>query len=69
MLAFEHLSASYGKNKILEDVCFPLIPHKITAIIGKNGSGKSTLVSCLNQELSYTGEILYSGQNLSLIHI
>ena len=48
MLAFEHLSASYGKNKILEDVCFPLIPHKITAIIGKNGSGKSTLVSCLN---------------------
>lgn len=67
MMTFERLSASYGKNKILEDVCFPLIPHKITAVIGKNGSGKSTLVSCLNQELSYTGEILYSGQNLALM--
>ena len=35
MMTFERLSASYGKNKILEDVCFPLIPHKITAVIGK----------------------------------
>ena len=69
MLAFEHLSASYGKNKILDVFCFPLISHKITAIIGKNGSGKSTLVSCLNQELAYTGEILYSGQNLALMAV
>ncbi|HIZ21035.1 MAG TPA: ABC transporter ATP-binding protein [Firmicutes bacterium] len=67
MLNFRRLSAAYGKRSILEEVSFPVVPHKITAVIGKNGCGKSTLFSCLNQERPYTGEIAYSDRSLALM--
>lgn len=65
MLSFENLTAGYRAKPVLERVSFGLIPHTITAVLGKNGSGKSTLVSCINQELRYTGEICFSGQNIA----
>lgn len=65
MLSFENLTAGYRAEPVLERVSFRLIPHTITAVLGKNGSGKSTLVSCINQELHYTGEICFFGQNIA----
>ena len=65
MLSFENLTAGYRAEPVLERVSFRLIPHTITAVLGKNGSGKSTLVSCINQELRYRGEICFSGQNIA----
>lgn len=67
MLSFENLTAGYRAEPVLERVSFRLIPHTITAVLGKNGSGKSTLVSCINQELRYRGEICFSGQNIALL--
>ncbi len=67
MLSFESLQAGYGKRRVLSDVSFRLIPHTVTAVLGKNGSGKSTLVSCINQELCYTGKIEFSSQNIALL--
>lgn len=66
MLCFHQVCASYGKNQVLDHIDFSLAPHKLTAVVGKNGSGKSTLVSCINQELPYTGEISFSDRNLAV---
>lgn len=67
MLTIQNLRVSYGRREVLNNVSFSLTPHKLTAVIGKNGCGKSTLVGCVNQMLPYTGEISWSGQNLSLM--
>ena len=65
MLNFHQVSASYGKRQVLARVDFSLAPHKIPAVLGHTGSGKSTLVSCVNQELPYTGSITYAGRDLA----
>lgn len=67
MLEIKNLSAVIDKKQILTDISLKLIPHTLTAVIGKNGCGKSTLVSCINQRTSYMGEILFSGRNVSLM--
>lgn len=67
MLHVKNLSASYGRTAILQDVSFQLRPHTFTAVVGRNGCGKSTLVSCINQQLRYTGEIAFGDKNLALM--
>ncbi|MDD2956846.1 MAG: ABC transporter ATP-binding protein [Oscillospiraceae bacterium] len=67
MLSFENLRAGYGEKNVLLGVDFRLAPHTITAVVGKNGSGKSTLVSCVNQEIGYTGRICFGDQNIALL--
>lgn len=68
MLKVENLSVSYRGTPILENVGFSLKPHTMTAVLGKNGSGKSTLVSCLNQQVRYTGKIFYADYNIALMN-
>ncbi len=48
MLEFSHVSAGYGRIRILEDICVSFPKGAITTILGPNGCGKSTLVQCLN---------------------
>ena len=43
-LSVEHLSASYGSEKVLDDVSVDFLIGEIHALLGPNGSGKSTLV-------------------------
>lgn len=67
MLQVKNLCAAHGKNQILQNVSFQLRPHTFTAVVGRNGCGKSTLVSCINQQLRYTGEITFGDRNLALL--
>lgn len=67
MLKIEQLCASYHNNKILDHISLSLTPHTFTAVLGKNGCGKSTLVSCINQQIRYTGKISYGDQNIALM--
>ena len=67
MLIFHNVSLRLGDHPILEDVSFSLRPHRLTALVGRNGSGKSSLLSCVNQQFSYTGEILEGEKNLALL--
>lgn len=67
MLEFCDLSVSYDKKTVLEKICFQLREHRLTALLGRNGSGKSTLVSALNQQISYTGQILLQGQDVAVM--
>jgi branched-chain amino acid transport system ATP-binding protein len=45
MLAFEHVTKSFGAHKAVDDASLVMMPGKITSIIGPNGAGKSTLVN------------------------
>lgn len=67
MLEIRSLNVKIRKKTILNDINIKLVPHTLTAIIGKNGSGKSTLVSCINQRISYTGELFFQGRNICLM--
>ena len=67
MLELHNVSVTIGKKPILQDVSCQIRPHRLTALVGRNGSGKSTLLACVNQLISYTGEILEGEKNLALI--
>ena len=67
MLSLRNISLRLGDRRILEDVSFTLRPHRLTALVGRNGSGKSTLLACVNQQVTYTGEILEGEKNMALL--
>ena len=51
MLRAEHLSFSYGNNKIFSDISFCVENGECLVIRGENGSGKSTLLEVLTGHL------------------
>ena len=64
ILTVQHLSASYRKNKVLDDVNFELKPGTMTSIVGPNGAGKSTLLKVmLELHPMITGNVLFFGKN------
>ncbi len=65
MLELRNLCASYGSRRILSELSLCLPRGGVTVLLGRNGAGKSTLVSCINQRVPYTGQILWDGADLS----
>lgn len=63
ILELKHLSKSYGKKVVLDDINL-VIPHgKIVGLLGQNGAGKSTIIKLINDLLTPTsGEILFEGK-------
>jgi ABC-type multidrug transport system fused ATPase/permease subunit len=47
LVEFDHVSFAYGKDPVLDDVCFTLRRDQITALIGSSGAGKSTILALL----------------------
>lgn len=54
-IEIKNLSKSYGKHRVLKDVCLSAAAGTCIGILGTNGSGKSTLLSILAGTLSRTG--------------
>ena len=64
-ICINHLSAGYGKRRILKDVSISFASHQLTGIIGPNGSGKSTLLKCIYRVLKpESGDISIGDKNL-----
>ena len=47
MLEVDHITFSYGRHKVLDDVTFDVAPGEIVAVTGANGAGKTTLLRLL----------------------
>lgn len=68
MLTVEHLSFSFPKRIILEQVSFRLRPGTITCLLGGNGSGKTTLFNLITGFLRpRTGAIHYGETEITRI--
>ena len=62
MIDVEHLSKSFGKNLVLDDISEHIEEGEKVVIIGPSGSGKSTFLRCLNLlELPTSGTITFGG--------
>lgn len=48
MIQFEHVSKSYGKTKILEDLNFTIPDGQFVVLIGPSGCGKTTTMKMIN---------------------
>ena len=48
VLEVNHISKSFGKTPVLQDISFSLEEGQALSIIGSSGSGKTTLLRCLN---------------------
>ena len=55
MFQIEHISKSYGKKQVLNDVSFPVPEGCAIGILGVNGSGKSTIAKHMNAILLPSG--------------
>jgi peptide/nickel transport system ATP-binding protein len=65
VLTIGRLSASYGSNRVLEDVALAVSANSCVAIVGESGSGKTTLARCVTGlHTSWQGEIAFRGQRL-----
>lgn len=65
ILQVEHLSKSFGNNRVLEDIDFSVEKGDVISIIGASGSGKSTLLRCINLlETPSSGQIFYRGSSV-----
>ena len=60
----------YGSYVVQKDLNFTINRQDVFIIMGPSGCGKSTLLRVLVGLLQPTkGQVLYRGQDLSLIHI
>ncbi len=65
ILKVDHLSASYGGIRAIDDISFEIKRGEIVAMLGANGAGKSTLLKCLSGEHKRSaGDIVFDGQPL-----
>jgi iron complex transport system ATP-binding protein len=64
----QRVGIAYGRNVVVEDITFQVMPGEMVGLIGPNGSGKSTIIKALSRVIHpYSGKILLDGKNISEI--
>lgn len=59
MFQIEHISKSYGKKQVLNNISFVVPDGSAIGILGANGSGKSTLLSCIAKKYSAGSKVRF----------
>ena len=66
MIAVNHLTKSFGKHVVLEDITERIEDGEKVVIIGPSGSGKSTFLRCLNLlETPTSGQVFFDDVELT----
>ena len=66
MLELRHISAGYGKTRILQDISLVIPDKALTILVGPNGSGKSTLLKTIAGIIhTDAGEVDLDGNRLT----
>lgn len=61
----KHVYKSFGKEKVLNDICLRVHFGSVVGIVGSNGSGKTVLMKCMCGFLQPdSGEIWVSGKHI-----
>jgi iron complex transport system ATP-binding protein len=67
-LEVQSLGLAYGRNVVVEDLTFQVMPGEMVGLIGPNGSGKSTIIKALSRVISpFSGQIFLDGKDISQI--
>ena len=66
MLRFDHVSLSYGSQKILNDLCFEIEEGQFAVLIGPSGCGKTTTLKMINRLVQPdTGKIYLNEEDIT----
>lgn len=66
MLEVDHISASYGSVRALEQASLRIQQQEIVCLLGSNGAGKTTMLNCISGVLPLAaGHIRFEGQDLA----
>lgn len=64
VIEFKHVSKTYGKRKVLDDLSFTVEEGEVYGLIGKNGAGKTTAIRILLGLASAdAGEVFINGKS------
>jgi len=67
-LEVQRLGLAYGRNVVMRDLTFQVMPGEMVGLIGPNGSGKSTIIKALSRVISpSSGQIFLDGKDISQI--
>jgi len=64
LFSVEHISFSYGKRPVLQDISLEIAKGERIAIVGKNGAGKSTLAKAFCQFIQTEGNYSWQGKDI-----
>jgi len=67
-LEVQSLGLAYGRNVVIRDLTFQVMPGEMVGLVGPNGSGKSTIIKAISRIISpYSGQIFLDGKDVSKI--
>ena len=61
MINFNHVSKTFKRNQVLDNIDLKIELGERIALVGSNGAGKTTLIRCLLGEYTYDGEVTVNG--------
>jgi len=68
VLEVKDLTVHYDKALALDHVTLNVERNEVVAVLGANGAGKSTLLRAISGLVRGTGEILFDGARLDVLH-
>lgn len=63
-IELEHVSFSYPRHVVLDDISFSARDGELVSVLGPNGAGKSTLFRCMLGFLNFSGVIRIGGHDI-----